>query len=80
MWSVPLLQTYTSDCYMARDGLKNLCQKDSWYIQIGLVLTLHQPHYVQLWTQPGDAPFTKNQEPRAFATYSKNPLYTSFVL
>ena len=26
------------------------------------------------------APLIKNQEPHAFATYSKNPLYKSFVL
>ena len=60
--------------------LKTCAKKTRGTFKLGLVLTLHQPHYVQLWTQPGDAPFTKNQEPRAFATYSKNPLYTSFVL
>ena len=27
----------------------------------------------------GGAPFIKNQEARVFATYSKQPLYTSFV-
>ena len=31
-------------------------------------------------SHPRDAPFTKNQGPRAFATFSKNPTYTSFFL
>lgn len=36
-------QTCTFDCYMTRVDFLNWCRKDSWYIQIGLVLKVHQP-------------------------------------